>query len=324
MSPLQSRLIQLLADGQFHSGQVLGDALGVSRMTIHKHINKLEELGIEVFRVYRKGYALAQPLQLISISEMREFVQFPITNIQMHHITGSTNDDMKQALLQGQEFEQGDCVLAEMQTAGRGRRGKPWQSPFGSNIYVSMYWPLIHGLNAAIGMSVALGVGIAKHLVDQGLTDVQIKWPNDIYIRGKKVAGILVELEGQPHHQGHAIVGVGLNLMMPTIQEQIDQPFTTIQSEMDQPLNRNRWAALLLDSMYEALMLHDVYGLKPLVDIWRQFDIYYQKPVRILLGQHEQQGIAQGIDELGALLVEQNGQIKRYFGGEISVRKQIK
>lgn len=322
MNLTQTQLIELLADGQFHSGEKLGEALGVTRMAIHKRIDSLADIGLDVFRVNRKGYRLAEPIQLMNLDEIKSALKQPLQHIHLHHITGSTNDDLRYLLADSKSPQAGLCVLAEMQTAGRGRRGKPWQSPFGSNIYLSMYWPLLQGLNAAIGMSVALGVAIAKLLELEGVADVKIKWPNDIYIAEQKVAGILVELEGQADGEGQAIVGVGLNLNMPETQSNIDQPFTSVQRHLSEPLDRNRWAARLIDAVYLALEQHDKEGLAPTVRDWPSYDRYYQQQVRILLGSHTHEGIAQGIDEMGALLVEQNGQLKRYFGGEVSVRSK--
>lgn len=322
MNLTQAQLIELLADGQFHSGEKLGKALGVTRMAIHKRIDGLAELGLDVFRVNRKGYRLAEPIQLMCLEKIKQALKYSLAHLHLHHITGSTNDDLRFLLAKEGSARAGLAVLAEMQTAGRGRRGKPWQSPFGSNIYLSMYWPLLQGLNAAIGMSVALGVALAKLLQEQGVENVKVKWPNDIYIAEKKVAGILVELEGQTDGDGQAIVGVGLNLNMPATQLNIDQPFTSVQHHLNEPIDRNRWAALLIDAVYKALALHDKEGLAPTVRDWPTYDRYYMQPVRILLGSHTHEGIAQGIDEMGALLVEQDGQLKRYFGGEVSVRSK--
>lgn len=314
-------LIQLLADGRFHSGSSLGEALGVSRMAVNKRIDKLATIGLDIFRVNGKGYRLAQPLQLLQFNEVQQYLppelhHLPLT---LTPITGSTNDDLR-ALLNGSTTpRRGTTVLAEMQTAGRGRRGKPWFSPFGSNLYMSMYWPLQQGLNAAIGMSVALGLELALWLAEQGIEKVSVKWPNDVYIDQKKVAGILVELEGQADGEGIAIVGIGLNLTMPET-ALIDQPFTTVQQHKEQPINRNQWAAALVSTCYRALAEHDQHGLSQVVKRWPEFDRFYQQPVRVVLGQHEYSGVGRGIDEMGAFLVDHNGQLKRYFGGEISVR----
>lgn len=319
---IDSILMQALADGKFHSGQTLGDKIGVSRASVNKHVQKLGELGVDIFRVTGKGYRLAHPIQLLDLEEIRK--QLPHSSkqldIEVLHVTDSTNDVLKQKIVDDSEITPGSVVLAEMQLKGRGRRGRPWFSPFGTNLYLSMYWPLIGGLNSATGMSVALGLALARELSQQGIPDVSVKWPNDVYIGGKKVAGILVELEGQAEGEGFAVVGIGINLSMPADLQSIDQPYTAIQLHQQDTIDRNRWAALIVHRCAHALRGHDAEGLANVLATWRRFDYFYQKPVRVLLGQHEHVGIGHGIDEMGAFLVKQEDGLKRYFGGEISVR----
>ncbi|CUS48443.1 MAG: bifunctional biotin operon repressor / biotin-[acetyl-CoA-carboxylase] ligase BirA [Idiomarinaceae bacterium HL-53] len=319
MRDLDTQLLQLLADGKFHSGEQLGEALGISRMAVNKRIDKLTMFGIDVFRVSGKGYRLAHTLDLLNQTEIERHLNRPEIPVQLHHVTGSTNDDIR-ALMRTNSLPAGSAVLAEMQTAGRGRRGKAWVSPFGTNLYVSLYWPLKHGLNAAVGMSVAVGHAIAKTIQPHLHGQVNVKWPNDIYIEQQKAVGILVELEGQADGEGSAIIGVGANLMMNSDVSGIDQPFTSLKRHVKAPLLRNQWAAMIINAIRDGLQQHDRVGLQETLIDWPEFDLYFNKPVRILLGQHEYTGIAKGIDETGALLVEQAQGMKRYFGGEISVR----
>ncbi|RUO27454.1 bifunctional biotin--[acetyl-CoA-carboxylase] ligase/biotin operon repressor BirA [Aliidiomarina sanyensis] len=321
---IDSTLLRTLADGQFHSGEVLGQAVGISRASVNKRMKKLGELGVDVFRVTGKGYRLAKPIQLLDGDEIRGNLPYVSRNLpfELLHVIDSTNDELKRLLTNSPEpLEAGFSVLAEMQTKGRGRRGRPWFSPFGTNLYLSMYWPLKDGLNSATGLSVALGLALARELDQAGIQDVSVKWPNDVYIKGKKVAGILVELEGQAMGEGDAIIGMGINLAMPEESALIDQPFTSIEANLEAPMDRNLWAALIMHRCVHALRGHDVEGLANVLATWRRFDHFYNQPVRVLLGQHEHVGIGQGIDDMGAFLVQQEDGLKRYFGGEISVRK---
>ncbi|RTE87755.1 MULTISPECIES: bifunctional biotin--[acetyl-CoA-carboxylase] ligase/biotin operon repressor BirA [Gammaproteobacteria] len=321
MSDLDTQLIELLADGHFHSGEQLGEALGVSRMAVNKRIDKLTALGLDVFRVSGKGYRLAHQLDLLDHQLIEQELEDPNVPIFAKHITGSTNDDLR-GLMETQELAPGTAVIAEMQTAGRGRRGKTWVSPFGSNLYVSIYWPLRHGLNAAVGMSVVVGHAIAKALSPFIEGKVAVKWPNDIYIDNQKVIGILVELEGQVSGEGSAIVGVGANLKMDSNFQGIDQPFTSLNQHAIKPLSRNEWSVLIIQAIRAGLEAHDNVGLSEALEDWPRYDLYYDKPVKILLGQHQYLGVGKGIDETGAFLVQQEDGLKRYFGGEISVRAQ--
>lgn len=319
---LDDQLIELLADGHFHSGQKLAEQLGVSRTAINKHMSSLEALQLDVFRVHGKGYKLSEPLQLLDQTALQTLAADQQAPLLVKRVTTSTNDDLKQWLADSKEpLSAGSAVIAEMQTAGRGRRGKAWISPFGANIYLSVYCPLDEGLGSALGLSVAAGIGLAQSLQKAGIEGVSVKWPNDVYIKGAKVAGILVELEGQATSAGHALVGIGLNLRMPErLRRNIDQDYTDIQSHLAEPLVRQEWAALLLNSTRDVLNNFSQHGLSGMVETWRTLDHFYGKPVRLLLGQHEQTGVAQGIDEHGALLVKQDSGLKRYFGGEVSVR----
>ncbi|MGX5915504.1 bifunctional biotin--[acetyl-CoA-carboxylase] ligase/biotin operon repressor BirA [Aliidiomarina sp. Khilg15.8] len=319
---IENTLIERLADGQFHSGQRLAEDLQISRTAVNKRIASLEQLDLDIFRVHGKGYRLAQPLQLLDAETLRRDLT-DASNVHMRRVTTSTHDDLKTLLHESGDrpLPAGTAVIAEMQTAGRGRRGKTWLSPFGSNLYMSMYWPLHNGLNGALGLSVMMGIQLARMMQEQGIADVSVKWPNDVYIGGAKVAGILIELEGQPMGEGHALIGIGLNLSMPArYKSTIDQPYTDIQSHLNGPLVRHEWAAQLVNSCRAGLQSFETSGLADYLDDWVKLDHFYQQPVRVLLGNHEQRGVAEGVDENGALLVRQDGVVKRYFGGEISIR----
>lgn len=320
---LDELLIQRLADGQFHSGQDLADELGVSRTAINKHMNTLERFYLDIFRVHGKGYRLAQPLQLLERSAIESALPANSAPVHVKHVTGSTHDELSILLKNApnQRLAPGTCVIAEMQTHGRGRRGKTWLSPFGSNLYASFYWPLPNGLNSALGLSVAIGLALAQLLQMAGVEDVSVKWPNDIYVQGEKIAGILVELEGESTGMGHALIGIGLNLSMPErLRAAIEQPFTDVQTHLPQPLDRHQWAVKLINQIRTILLSFEQQGLQNLTEEWKRLDYFYNQPIRVLLGQHEQQGIGQGIDGHGALLVRQGNGLKRYFGGEISIR----
>ena len=316
-------LIERLADGQFHSGQALADELGISRTAVNKHINTLERYYLDIFRVHGKGYRLAQPLQLLQRAAIEGALPADAAPVFVKHVTSSTHDDLRILLenAPNQRLTPGTCVIAEMQTHGRGRRGRTWLSPFGSNLYASFYWPLPNGLNSALGLSVAIGVALAQLLQNAGVEEVSVKWPNDVYVQGEKIAGILVELEGESTGMGHALIGIGLNLSMPErFLATIEQPSTDVQRHLSAPVDRNSWAANLISQIHAMLTSFEQEGLQNLTDEWKRLDYFYNQPIRVLLGQHEQQGIGQGIDSHGALLVRQGNGLKRYFGGEISIR----
>ena len=190
-------LISILADGEFHSGEQLGDRLGMSRAAINKHIQTLRDWGVDVFTVPGKGYSLPEPIQLLD--EKRIAAQIEHGRVTVLPVIDSTNQYLLDRL---NELQSGDACVAEYQQAGRGRRGRKWFSPFGANLYLSMYWRLEQGPAAAVGLSLVIGIVIAEVLQSLGADKVRVKWPNDLYLQDRKLSGILVELTGKNRRCG--------------------------------------------------------------------------------------------------------------------------
>lgn len=320
---VREELIRRLASGEFVSGQVLADALGVSRTAISKHIQALSDMGLDVFKVHGKGYRLAEPINLLDAERIQEILlSLGASNpIEVHTIIDSTNSYLLRRL--PNQVIDGQTCVAEYQSAGRGRRGKNWVSPFASHLYVSMYHSLEQGVAAAMGLSVVIGLAVADVLEQDYKLDVQLKWPNDIYIDGRKLAGILVELEGQPTEAGHSVIGLGLNIKMPEAQGQvIDQPWTDIASQLGQSVDRNVLVARLISQFNRRLQQHKLYGLTPMLADWQRRDIFINQAVEIISANQSTRGICRGINANGALLIEINGKVKPIYGGEVSLRKQ--
>ena len=181
-------LISLLADGEFHSGEQLGEKLGMSRAAINKHVQTLRDWGVDVFTVPGKGYSLPEPIQLLDASLIHS--QLDGGNITVLPVIDSTNQYLMDRIGQ---LESGDACVAEYQQAGRGRRGRKWFSPFGANLYLSMFWRLEQGPAAAIGLSLVIGIVMAEVLRDLGAEKVRVKWPNDLYLLDRKLAGINID-----------------------------------------------------------------------------------------------------------------------------------
>jgi BirA family transcriptional regulator, biotin operon repressor / biotin---[acetyl-CoA-carboxylase] ligase len=185
-------LISILADGEFHSGEQLGGALGMSRAAINKHIQTVRDWGVDIFTVPGKGYSLPHPIQLLDEAKIHSML--PAGRVNVLPVIDSTNQYLLDRI---GELSSGDACVAEYQQAGRGRRGRKWFSPFGSNLYLSMYWKLDQGPAAAMGLSLVIGIVMAEVLQRLGAEDVRVKWPNDLYLKDRKLAGILVELTGK-------------------------------------------------------------------------------------------------------------------------------
>ena len=315
---LRGNLLSILADSEFHSGEALGKTLGISRAAISNHIKVLSTLGLDIYSVTGRGYCLAQPLTLLNLEKItaqRGLSQS--TDVEVLNVIGSTNQYLKE---KSNDIKNGHACLAEAQTAGRGRHGRQWVSPFGASLYLSMYWSFAGGYQSVGGLSLAVGVAVASALKKIGITEVQLKWPNDIYAQGKKLAGILIEAEGQMGGPCQCVLGVGLNISMPANLVQIDQPWIDLAQIADEVPDRNMLAACLLDELVLALREFEQSGLQSFVPHWQSLDLFRDKEVKLIMGQKSVLGICRGIDASGALILETDNVRRAYFGGEISVR----
>jgi BirA family transcriptional regulator, biotin operon repressor / biotin---[acetyl-CoA-carboxylase] ligase len=308
-------LISILSDGEFHSGEQLGERLGMSRAAINKHIQTLRDWGVDVFTVPGKGYSLPEPIQLLNEEFIRSSIQTGAVTVLP--VIDSTNQYLLDRLA---TLASGDACVAEYQQAGRGRRGRKWFSPFGANLYLSMYWRLEQGPAAAIGLSLVIGIVMAEVLQSLGADEVRVKWPNDLYLMDRKLAGILVELTGKTGDAAQIVIGAGINLAMRRVEsEVINQGWINLQ-EAGIKIDRNMLAVRLIKELRAALLLFEQEGLAPYLSRWEKLDNFIHRPVKLIIGEKEMFGTSRGIDTQGALLLEQDGVIKPWMGGEISLR----
>ncbi|CFQ68073.1 biotin--protein ligase [Yersinia frederiksenii] len=309
------RLIGILADGAFHSGEQLGEMLGMSRAAINKHMQTIREWGLDVFTVPGKGYSLPAPIQLLDEKAILRYL--PAGQVAVLPVVDSTNQYLLDRIT---ELKSGDACVAEYQQAGRGRRGRQWVSPFGANLYLSMFWRLEQGPAAAMGLSLVVGIVMAEVLHKLGAKQVRVKWPNDLYLNDKKLAGILVELTGKTGDAAQLVIGAGINLTMrESTTNVISQDWINLQ-EAGVIIDRNKLTAELLSELRLAVVKFENEGLSAFISRWREMDNYLDRPVKLIIGNQEIFGIARGIDQQGALLLEQDGNVKPYIGGEISLR----
>ncbi|MGB1197804.1 MAG: bifunctional biotin--[acetyl-CoA-carboxylase] ligase/biotin operon repressor BirA [Thalassotalea sp.] len=318
---IKEQLIRQLAEGKFVSGQLIGESLGISRAAVSKHIASLNDMGLDIYSVTGKGYRLAEPIALIDKTAILANLSAKAlaSKVEVHCLIDSTNNYLLRRL--PEHIKQGQVCIAEHQSAGRGRRGKQWISPFGSHIYMSMYWHLEQGMSAAMGLSVVAAIAISDAIKTLYQIDVQLKWPNDIYIEGKKLAGILIDLEGQALEPCHCIIGLGVNVSMPVqASHSIDQPWTDLQTHCTAPIDRNILIAEIISRLTARLNEHQEHGIVNMLERWLQLDLYLNQGVQLIAGEKITQGICRGINNQGALLLEIDRQIKPIYGGEVSLR----
>lgn len=312
------RILKQLSDGEFHSGEGLGERLGISRAAVSKHIKGIREWGLDIYRVQGKGYQLSFPIDLLDYDTIQSASPVPI---ELFPIIDSTNQYLLDNI---DRYQSGAVCLAEYQSQGRGRRGRQWASPFGSNLYFSMYWQLESGVAAAMGLSLAIGVAIVDALEALGAKELKLKWPNDLYFRDKKLAGILVEMSAQTGGVAHLVIGMGLNINMKVDDSTIEQPWANLSQVFDGDMpSRNQLVVALIQAWKKVLEQYEVQGMKAFVQRWNDVDNFKDKPIKLLMGNKEVYGIGKGINDQGGILLETAQGVETYVGGEISLRKAI-
>lgn len=315
-------ILHTLGDGRFHSGEQLGAALGVSRTAVWKHLQALGELGLDIYAVPGKGYRLAAPLELLQrdtvLASLTPASRALLTALELHPSLDSTNRYLS---AQAASLASGHACLAEHQTAGRGRRGRTWVSPFAANIYLSLLWHFTLSPAAVSGLGLVSGVAVARALRQVGLKDIGLKWPNDVMWCGRKLGGTLLEVAGESFGPIKVVTGIGLNVRMPSpAGAQIDQAWVDLETALGNKVSRNAVAGLLLHHVLLAMEQFQAAGLAAFLDEWRQWDIIAGKTVRLHLPHDTLTGIAQGVDHNGALLLHRGGTVSSYMAGEVSVR----
>jgi BirA family biotin operon repressor/biotin-[acetyl-CoA-carboxylase] ligase len=320
----QKKLLALLADGEFHSGEELAEALGMSRSAIWKQLNGLTELGLHCKGVSGRGYRLNRRLELLDQSKIVDGLdddcRANIGLLEVHDQLDSTNSYLSQHSQKAETLS--SVCFAEHQTAGKGRRGRSWVSPFGSNIHVSILRCFPHsGPGEIAGLSLAMGVAVVRALKHLDIPGITLKWPNDVYYQGKKLGGILIEVSGEAAGPCWAVVGIGLNVYLPSSEaEKITQPWTDLSKIIGQrKISRNKLASTLLNQLIPVLVEFEQLGIKAYLDEWRQYDCLITKSAQLFVGNQIIGGIVQGIDDNGLLvLAHADGHVQNYASGEVS------
>jgi BirA family biotin operon repressor/biotin-[acetyl-CoA-carboxylase] ligase len=321
----QRELLSLLADGRLHSGEELAASLSISRAAVWKRLKQLADWHVEVEARPGAGYRLPAPLDLLDASQIRatlpQHAADRLRLLEVHEALDSTSD----RLLASGEPPPGrfDACLAEFQTAGRGRRGRPWMAPFGSGLCLSLSWCYREAPATLGALSLAAGVAVLRALRQSGVGPLSLKWPNDILHDGRKLGGILIDLRGEAAGPAHVVVGVGLNVRLPEATK------ATLAAEgvesvdlaaLGAVLSRNAAAAALIGALSLALEEFGARGMTAFAQEWESADTLAGRPVRVLRAGAPLDGVACGVDTDGALLLDVGGARQRVVSGEVSVR----
>lgn len=328
MSNSSHPLIAALADGQFHTGTELGERLGVSKAAVWKAVQRLEAFGLDVHSVRGKGYRLSEPLTLLNAEHIRANLppsrRGELSGLEILTEIDSTNAHLlRQAQAGALDLAEGRChaCLAERQTAGRGRRGRQWVSPFGHNLYLSLVRQYHSGATALDGLSLVVGLALVTAMADMGYRGMQLKWPNDVLLEERKLAGILLEIVGDISGQCHVVIGIGVNLKSaPEAMADVDQPWIALDAAGYRHPRRNQLAAAILNKLLTALHLFDHQGFAPFQTRWKDYDICDGRDVVLHTAGTTIRGVGRGVTEQGALQLATPEGLRVFHGGEISLR----
>lgn len=316
------KLIKLLSDGNYHQGSDLGKTLKITRSAIWKFTQQLKQLGIKINSEKARGYCMEEPVILLNANTIKKKFDAPDQQFMLEILdtTTSTNDHLKKITPKNQVH----FCLAEQQTAGRGRLGRNWHSPFGVNIYLSCSWPFQKDLSQLSGLSLVVGLAVIealKHFTPN--ESLKIKWPNDILWNHQKLAGILLEITAESNGFSNAIIGIGINInSSKQTQDLIDQPWVSLHEITKNYFDRNELAAQLIKQLLLFISEFSKNGLEPFLDLWKQHDALINQSIQFKQGKEENSGTVMGIDKQGYLLIKKSdGHIESYSAGDTTLAK---
>lgn len=314
------RLLDVLGNGQFHSGEYLAAKLGMTRAGIWKLVARAnEDFGVGIIRSGRKGYSLDIAPEWLDVQSLRSFLRpdFSSIPISIVPVTGSTNEDLLKAGVP--DGARAVVLLAEHQTAGRGRRGRTWISGLGRSVCCSVAWRLRGGAQALEGFSLAVGLRLAEALTERGVPGIMVKWPNDLLVEGAKMGGILIEVTGDPTADCLVVVGVGLNLYQPARQFEAGYRVGSLFG-VDAHLGRNQLAGIVVDALLSVCDEYPESGFRALLQRWSRFDFLMGREVCLVGTVGSPSGVCEGVSDRGALQVRSSSGLIEVHSGEVSVR----
>ena len=322
LTKTQLKILQHLADGQCHSGHLLGEKLGVSRTAIWKQIKQLALLGLPIKQISHEEYQLTHPLCPLDEASIRcHLAKTPFKKEFYFHLfasIGSTNQFLKELPLDSAIH----FCCAETQTKGRGRFGRNWVSPFGENIYFSSRWEFNSPLSSLSGLSLVVGLAILASLKENQIeNDIRLKWPNDLMWQNKKLAGILIEVIAETKGCAQIIIGIGLNVNTATVDNTlVDKPWCSLYEITKRYFDRNQLLASLIHHLFQFLEQFLLAGFARFMEQWQNVDYLQGKLIRVNQPNHSLSGYACGINELGQLcLKDEQGKTHYLSTGDTSL-----
>jgi BirA family biotin operon repressor/biotin-[acetyl-CoA-carboxylase] ligase len=318
------QLLNLLADGEFHSGEVLANRLGVSRASVFNALADIADYAVVLHRIRGRGYRLARPWQRLEKTEIVRWLDKDAAQFDIEILPQAASSNT--VLLQRAGLDSangrarsGSVVALELQSAGRGRMGRTWYSGLGTALTFSLLWRFDCGLNALSGLSLAVGVAIVRALNKLGAQGVQLKWPNDILTAQGKLAGVLIEAQGDMLGPSAVVIGIGLNFNLPaSLVPQIGQAAGALDEICAAMPTRNQLLALLLQELAGVLQQFAQNGFAALREEWQQYHLHQDMPIQLQMPDGKTvNGTALGVSDSGELCVETALGMRRFNSGEV-------
>jgi BirA family biotin operon repressor/biotin-[acetyl-CoA-carboxylase] ligase len=314
----------MLANGDSLSGESIGRKLGISRMAISKAIKGLTQQGLSISSVPGKGYQLESPVQLLDKDEICSALREAgsvVCDIEVLQQLESTSDYLlEQSRIRN--IHRLAC-LTESQSSGRGRRQREWYTTPYRNVALSMGWHFDDGMSGLSGLGIAAGITITRILHEAGFdTDIGLKWPNDIVWNDSKLGGLLIDVRGEHDGPCLAVLGLGLNLSLSDEDQQnIDQACISLEQISNSTIERNTLVADLIRALAELFETYSTSGFESFIALWEDYDRLHGREVNVIRGETSFSGIAMGIDEFGALLLDEGkDSYSRFLSGDVSLR----
>lgn len=315
------RMLERLGDGGWHTGESLAQEFHITRAGIWKRMQQLRELGLAIETGRGQGYRLVQPLELLEaeaiVDALPPAARALLQDLQVHRVLDSTNTQLARQTCQNRA----QVCLAEYQSAGKGRRGRSWASPFGANLYLSLRWHFAELPADLPALALATGVMTIQALQALAIDGIQLKWPNDLVYTQRKLGGILLQVQSEHAGACDVIAGIGINVAMPAAAgATVTQPWIDLREIVGQAVSRNRLATALLTRLLLGYAEFVRSGFASFIADWRRHDALQGRAVRVEHDGRSIEGTALGIDEHGALLIESAQGRLRFYSGDTSLR----
>lgn len=325
MNTLAFNVVRALANGEFHSGEQLAARFGVSRASVWNAIQALQGCGLDIYTVRGRGYRLSDGFSALDAGRIAALLgaDAHVFSVEVADRLASTNTTLLERAAAGAPH--GLVLAAEWQDSGRGRRGRAWHTALGGGLTFSVLWRFASGLGRLSGLSLVCGVAVVRALRALGAPDVMLKWPNDLLWQGRKIGGLLIEVQGDALGPSAVVIGLGLNVRLPReVLDRIDQPAIDLETACGVAVDRCALLAGVLRELRGLLEPFEREGFRTVRAEWERYHAFHDAAVELSLPDGSKVcGMARGVDDQGALQIETPQGRRSFHSGEVSLRAPL-